>query len=572
MIPCSRCAAPVFVLNLLWLCPLSAIAQSSPQPVRAAKGMVVSADTLASQVGADILKRGGNAVDAAVATALALAVTYPVAGNLGGGGFMLVRMANGGCVAIDYRETAPAAAQREMYLDRAGNVLPDASLVGGRAAGVPGTVAGLALALEKYGTLPWAKVVEPARRLAAEGFPVSYALARSLRLTPTLNRFEESKRIFLRNGKFYTVGEKFRQPELAATLRRLQLNGAKEFYTGKTAQAIIRTMQKTGGLITRDDLLGYRAKVREPLHGTYRGIDVYTMPPPSSGGIALLEGLNILEQFDLAKQGYNSTDSNHLLIETMRRIFADRAEFPGDPDFVKIPVRGLISKAYAKALARGIDLKAATPLSALRAGKPAPYESEQTTHFSVVDAKGNAVSNTYTLNGGYGSAVTVEGAGFLLNNEMDDFTSKPGVPNGYGLIQGEANAIAPNKRPLSSMTPTILVKNGKLFLIAGSPGGPTIISTVLQVIVNIVDYQMNAREAVSMPRLHHQWQPDVTRVEAYRLSRDSLNALKTLGHRFEDNKDKTYWGDAEIIMVEEDGMRAGGTDPRSSDAGAIGHF
>jgi gamma-glutamyltranspeptidase / glutathione hydrolase len=536
--------------------------------------MVASANVIASQVGVDILKRGGNAVDAACAVGLALAVVYPAAGNLGGGGFMLIRMADGHAVAIDYRETAPAAAQRTMYLDSAGNIIPNASLVGYRAAGVPGTVAGLGLAQQKYGVLHWSEVVEPARRLAAQGFRVSDALASSLRGSRNLARFPESKRLFLKDGRYYKEGETFRQPELAATLGRIQEQGPREFYTGLTAQQIIDDMKANGGLITKTDLEFYHAVEREPLHGSYRGYDVLTMPPPSSGGAALLEMLNILEPHDLGGMGYNSSQTDHLLIEAMRRAFADRAEFMGDPDFGAVPVRGLISKAYAAEVAKTIDPAHATPSAQVGHGRPQPYESPQTTHFSVVDAAGNAVSNTYTLNFGYGSCATVRGAGFLLNDEMDDFTSKPGVPNGFGLIQGEANAIGPRKRPLSSMTPTLLTRNGKLFLVIGSPGGPTIINTVLQVISNVMDHGMDLARAIAAPRLHHQWLPDRVQAEPFALPQDVLTALRSMGHTISapNGAHGERWGDAEGILVDlTTGTRLGASDPRSPDAAAIGY-
>jgi gamma-glutamyltranspeptidase/glutathione hydrolase len=536
--------------------------------------MVASANAIASQVGVDIMKRGGNAIDAACAVGLALAVVYPAAGNLGGGGFMLIRLADGRAVAIDYRETAPAAAQRTMYLDSAGNIVPNASLVGYRAAGVPGTVAGLGLAQQKYGVLKWSEVVEPARKLAALGFRVSESLAAGLRNSKKLAQFPESKRIFLKDGHFYQEGETFKQPELAATLERIQEQGPREFYTGLTAQQITDDVKANGGLITKTDLEYYHAVEREPLRGSYRGVDILTMPPPSSGGAALLEMLNILEPHDLAAMGYNSSDTDHLLIEAMRRAFADRAEFMGDPDFVDVPAKGLISKAYAAEVAKTIDPARATPSAQIGHGRPQPYESQQTTHFSVVDAAGNAVSNTYTLNFGFGSCATVRGAGFLLNDEMDDFTSKPGTPNGFGLIQGEANAIGPRKRPLSSMTPTILTRNGKLFLVIGSPGGPTIINTVLQVISNVVDYGMDLAHAIAAPRLHHQWLPDVVQAEPFALPKDVLTNLRAMGHKISSPQGARgeRMGDAEGILVDpETGVRLGASDPRSPDAAAIGY-
>jgi gamma-glutamyltranspeptidase/glutathione hydrolase len=548
-------------------------AQVGPQPVHAAHGMVATAESRATDIGVAILKKGGNAVDAAVAVGMALAVTYPVAGNLGGGGFMLVRMATGETVAIDYREVAPRLATRGMYLDAKGNAIPEASLVGSRAAGVPGTVAGFALAQQKYGKLSWREVIEPARLLAAKGFSLSYEQAHSLRTDALLAAFPESRRIFQKKGRFYAPGDLFKQPELAATLQRLQTQGPREFYEGETAQRIVQEMQQSQGVITLEDLKQYRPVVRAPLRGTYHGLEILTMPPPSSGGIALIEMLNILERFPLRDLGYNGSQTDHLLIETMKRAFADRAEHLGDPDFVQVPTAGLISKRYAAKLAAGIDQQHATPSTEIRSATAAQIEAEQTTHFSIVDAQGNAVTNTYTLNGAYGCGVTVHGAGFLLNNEMDDFAAKPGTPNGYGLVQGEANAIAPGKRPLSSMTPTIVLKDGKLFLVIGSPGGPTIITTVLHVILNIVDFDMNLREAIAAPRFHHQWLPDSVRVESYRFPPDVREALKALGHHLAESASRgTYWGDAEGVMVDPTtGLYLGASDPRSNDSRALGY-
>ncbi len=544
------------------------------QQVRAQHGMVASASSIASQVGVDILKKGGNAVDSACAVGLALAVTYPVAGNLGGGGFMLIRQPDGNSIAIDYRETAPAAAARNMYLDAAGNVKPGLSLTGYRASGVPGTVAGLGMAHKKYGHLPWRDIVEPARKLAAQGIPVSYGMANGLRATKELAKFAESKRIFLKSGEYYRTGDTFRQPELAATLERIQKLGPAEFYTGATAKLIIEDMKKHRGLITLNDLASYHPVERTPVKGTYRGYDIISMPPPSSGGAALIQMLNILERHDLASMGYNSASANHLMIETMRRAFADRSEFPGDPDFVKVPVGGLTSKKYAEELDATIRTDHATPSTEIGHGAPGVYESPETTHFSVVDSAGCAVSNTYTLNMGYGSAVTIAGAGFLMNDEMDDFTSKPGSPNGFGLIQGEANAIVPGKRPLSSMTPTILCRNGKLFMVIGSPGGPTIINTVLQVILNVVDHGMDIGHAIAAPRFHHQWIPDVVAAETYAFPAEVMQALTARGHIIDQPAQAKvrHQGDAEGILIDPTtGDRVGASDPRSSDAAAKGY-
>ena len=541
-----------------------------PLPQHGAHGMVASVSSIASSVGLDVLKHGGNAVDAAVAVGLALSATYPFAGNLGGGGFMMIRMADGRVGAVDYREQAPAKASHDMYVGKDGKLVPRLSTSGYLASGVPGTVAGLSLALAKFGTISWADAVEPARKLAADGFPVSYSLASSLERSRAVGAFPEGKRIFQRDGKFYQEGEIFKQPELAATLERLKTRGPREFYEGQTAQYIAADMREHGGLITLDDLKNYKAVLREPLKGTYRGYEIISMPPPSSGGIALIEMLNILEHFDLGSMGYNSSEKYHVVVEAMRRAFADRAEFLGDSDFVKVPWSGLISKKYAEQLVKTIDPKRATPSSEIGHGDPAPYESTQTTQFTVVDAAGNAVSNTYTLNGGYGSGVVVKGAGFFLNNEMDDFAAKPGVPNMYGLIQGEANSVAPHKRPLSAMTPSFVVKDGKLFLATGSPGGPTIINTVLQVIVNVIDHKMNIQQAVDAPRIHHQWLPDEIRFEPFGMPEDARRALEAAGYHFANRG--AYMGDAESILIDpETGLRWGASDFRNPDAAALGY-
>ncbi|MBX7219242.1 MAG: gamma-glutamyltransferase [Blastocatellia bacterium] len=536
---------------------------ASPHPVRARHGMVASTSEIASQIGGDVLKRGGNAVDAAIAVSLALAVTYPSAGNLGGGGFMLVRMADGRTTALDYRETAPAQARATMYQDAQGNVIPKLSSIGHLAVGVPGTVAGMDLALKKFGTRKWADLVEPARRVAAEGFPVGYGLMTSLRREQKLlERFPETKRIYLGNGRFLQEGEIFRQPELAATLTRLRDQGPREFYEGKTAQLLVAEVKRGGGLITLEDLKNYQPVEREPLRGTYRGYDLITMPPPSSGGIALLEMLNMLELHKPDPAQAGSSEFLHLMAEIMRRAFADRAEFPGDPDFVKVPVAGLISKKYAQERAASIDLKRASTSKTVLFGNPVPYESQETTHFTIIDKDGNVVSNTYTLNGAFGSGVTVAGAGFLLNNEMDDFAAKENAPNDYDLIQGKANAIAPHKRPLSSMTPTIVLKDGKVVLAIGSPGGPTIINTVFQVIVNVLDFKMNIQEAIDAPRIHHQWLPDEIRREPKGFSLDVVRALEARGHHWREKPENM--GDAQGIMIEpETGMRLGASDPRN---------
>ncbi|HEV7472656.1 MAG TPA: gamma-glutamyltransferase, partial [Pyrinomonadaceae bacterium] len=435
---------------------------ASREPVRAKHGIVASTNAVASQVGVDVMKRGGNAIDAAIAVAFALAVTHPAAGNLGGGGFMMIRLRNGKSTAIDYREMAPAAATRNIYLDKNGNLIEGegGSLVGYRAAGVPGTVRGMELALKKYGSgkLSWAQLIEPARRLAG-GFTVTYNLARSLRGSDDyLSQYPETKRIYLKDGKFYKEGEIFRQPDLAATFTRLQQFGPNEFYEGQTATLIVDDIKRHNGLMTLADLRGYVAKEREPLRGKYRGYEVISMPPPSSGGAVLIEMLNILEGYEMGKLEPASSERYHLTTEAMRRAFADRAEFMGDTDFVKVPVAGLIDKSYAAKLRDTIRSDRASTSVEINAGQPTGFESEETTHFTVIDAEGNAVANTYTLNNSYGSAAVAKGTGIILNDEMDDFAAKPGTPNMYGLIQGERNAVAPRKRPLSAMTPTFVLR------------------------------------------------------------------------------------------------------------------
>jgi gamma-glutamyltranspeptidase/glutathione hydrolase len=558
--------------------PPSTHAASRP-PVRGKNGMVSSVSEIASQVGVDVLKRGGNAVDAAVAVGLALAVVWPPAGNLGGGGFMVIRQASGKATAIDYREMAPAAAHRNVYLDDKGEYIKESSTYGHAAAGVPGTVAGMAYALEKYGTMKWAEVAKPARRLAAEGFPVWYQLERSLNgASKQLSRYPETNRIFLRDGKPYEAGEIFKQPELAAVFERMIKRGPREFYEGKTAQLIEECMRRAanGGKVwmTVEDLKNYKVVEREPLRGVYRGHEIIAMPPPSSGGVAMIEMLNILERYDLKSMGAGSSQAIHVMVEAMRRAFADRAQFMGDPDFVKVPVAGLVSRKYADTLAATIDLERASTSQDVRNGDPTPYESGETTHFTVVDKEGNVASNTYTLNGSYGNKITVEGAGFLLNNEMDDFAAKPGTPNLYGLIQGEANAVAARKRPLSAMTPTIVLKDGKLLLALGSPGGPTIINTVTQVIINIIDHGMDIQQAIDWPRVHHQWMPDQIRYEPFGLAPDALKRLQEMGHKFSDKPDSEggrYMGDVEGVMIEDKtGIRLGGSDPRR-DGKSIGY-
>lgn len=529
---------------LLGLCALAMVvtARAAPpiidysyrfHPVVGEAGLVVSQEAVASAVGADILQRGGNAVDAAVATGFALAVTLPQAGNLGGGGFMLVHLAKDAkTIAIDYREMAPAAAHRDLFVGTDGQVDTALARFSHRSAGVPGTVAGLIHAQERYGTLPLAEVLAPAIALADEGILVTRALAFSLaEARPRLSKSSAAAGYFLLpDGSVPKVGQRWRQVDLATTLQQIAKGGRKAFYEGEIAAQIVAEMTAHDGLITAADLAAYRVVERAPVRGSYRGYQIATMPPPSSGGVHLVQMLNILEGWDLVAQGHNSAAYLHRLIESMRRAYADRSRYLGDPDFVPVPVAQLTAKEYAARLRAAIDLDHATPSSAVAPGLEIPTESPQTTHFSVWDKQGNVVSNTYTLNFSYGSGMAVAGAGFLLNNEMDDFSAQPGAPNAYRLLGGEANAIAPRKRPLSSMTPTILFRDGKPVLATGSPGGPVIITAVLQTIVNVVDFGMNVADASAQPRIHHQWQPDDVYYEAG-ISPDTLKLLQGMGHR-----------------------------------------
>ena len=563
--------------KLLIVCCLLALltgslAAAPLRPAHAQHAMVASVHELASRAGVEMMQVGGNAVDAAVATGFALAVVHPQAGNLGGGGFLLLRKASGDVRFIDFREKAPAAAAQNMYLDAQGNVIENASLIGYKAIGVPGSVAGLVYAEKKYGKLSLDKVMAPAIRLAHDGFPLAWEDAEDLR-DEGLAKFPASKRIFQRDGKYFLPGEILKQPELARTLERIAKN-PDDFYYGTMARELAAAIAKGGGLITSDDLAQYEVKEREPIRGTYRGYDVISAPPPSSGGIALLEILNILEGFDLAKLGNRSAEAVHLTVEAFRRAFYDRAEFLGDPDFAKIPVPQLIDKRYAEAWRESIDPNRASvskdlkrpsvfnELERVAGSRPATIrEPKNTTHYSVVDPEGNAVAVTTTLNDSFGSRVTAEGLGFLLNNEMDDFAVKQGVPNAYGLIQGPANSIGPGKRPLSAMTPTIVLKDGKLFLVLGSPGGPTIITTVANILMGVVDFGLDIQEAVNAPRFHHQWLPDAIDVED-RLSPDTMNLLRSKGHTL---KPAHFWGDGECIMVDpKTGERLGASDGRNN--------
>ncbi len=557
---CKRLIPVAALFAVLVVVPLYALS-----PVAGHSGMVASSEPLATQAGLAMLQAGGNAVDAAVAVGFTLAVTFPQAGNLGGGGFMLIRMADGQTTVVDYREQAPAAATRRMYQDAQGDLIPGASTIGARATGVPGTVMGLVLAEKNYGRLGLAKVMAPAICLARSGFPVSYSLAREIRTERgLLERFDGSRHIFLHDGNLYEPGATFRQRDLARTLAAIARRGSEAFYSGAMATALVATMRKYHGLITREDLEHYQAKLRPPLVGHFRGFDILSVPPPSAGGTLLIEMLNVLEPLDLGTP--NSYQSIHLLAETMRHAYADRASYLGDADFASVPVAGLISPRYAARVRE--EILHARPEAPVRAGSPQVFEAGATTHFSVVDAEGDAVANTYTLNGWFGCGVTVEGAGFLLNNEMDDFTTKPGSANQYGLVEGEANAIAPHKRPLSSMTPTIVTRDGKLRLVLGSPGGSTITNTVLQVLLNVIVYKMDVLQAVTSPRFHDQWTPDLLTLERVGFSSDTLEKLKQAGYplSFRDSI-----GDCEAVEIaSESGWRFGAADPRA-DGKAVGY-
>jgi gamma-glutamyltranspeptidase/glutathione hydrolase len=497
--------------------------------------MVVAQEPLAADVGVAVLKSGGNAVDAAVAVGFALAVTHPYAGNIGGGGFMLIRMADGRTSFIDFREKAPHQASRSMYLDAEGKLTRD-SIIGWRAAGVPGTVRGFELAQKKYGRQSWTELLQPAIELASKGFPVSHWMMQSLHANAeSLSQFSDSKRIFLKGGSFYDWNEIFRQPDLARTLDRIAHQGAKDFYEGETARMIAREMEKNGGLITLADLREYQAVERKPLEGDYKGYHVITSPPPSSGGAGILQMLGMLDGSGYEKTGAGSANTYHYLAEVMRRFYADRNEYMGDPDFVRNPIEPLLDPSYIRKRRDSIDPTLATPSEQISPGLPGGKESTETTHYSIADEQGNVVAVTYTLNAGYGSKVTVPGAGFLLNDEMDDFAAKPGSPNLFGLVQGETNAIAPGRRPLSSMVPTIVVKNGKPFLVLGAPGGSRIITAVLQVMLNVMDFGMNLQDAIDFPRVHHQWKPDQLEFERG-ISPDTIALLKKAGYHIEEGK------------------------------------
>ncbi len=539
-------------------------------PITGTRGLVSTTDAYASRVGADILEAGGNAVDAAVATGLALAVVNPEAGNFGGGGFMVIRLADGTVIAQDHREKAPLAASHDMYLDADGNVT-DRSVVGHLAAGVPGTVAGLWEAHRRFGTLPWTEVVEPSIDLA-RGFEVTVRFVSTLKAARDgISAFASSARIFLPGAEVPEIGDTFSQPELAEVLVRLRDQGPDDFYRGETAGLIVAEMERGGGIMTLADLAAYETVWREPVSFDYRGYTIHSMPPPSSGGLTMAAIANMVERWDLSGSGWNTPETIHVLVESFRRAYADRNEYLADPDFIELPVAEFLSEEYAAERAATITMTAATPSSEIMPGIDAFLDESHTTHYSVVDAEGNAVAVTTSINSWYGGKVVVEGAGFFLNNTMDDFSAKPGTPNQFGLVQGERNAIAPGKRMLSAMSPTIVEDaEGELFLVTGTPGGGTIITTVLQLIFNVIDHGMNVAQAVHAPRIHHQHLPDLVFFEYGGLMPEVVNALTALGHTVRERDPgppDAYFtggmsGDAQMIMVMPDGSLAGWSDPR----------
>jgi gamma-glutamyltranspeptidase/glutathione hydrolase len=555
------------VVVFLLTCTLAA----AQAPVLARHGMVASQEARASRIGVEVLEQGGNAVDAAVAVGFALAVTHPQAGNIGGGGFMVIHLADGNeDVAIDYREAAPAATTKDVFLDEKGDVDPRKSRDSGLGIGVPGTVAGLALALERYGSgkFTLAQLIAPALAAARNGIVVEEGLAEALPGSqPRLARWPSTAKIFLNpDGVVLGPGQSLVQADLAASLAGIAQDGPRAFYQGPIAEKIVAAVREAGGRMTLDDLKAYRPVLRTPVRGTYRDYQIVSMPPPSSGGVHLIEMLNVLEGYPLADLGAGSVPALHLMIETMKRAYADRAEFLGDPDVVAVPVERLTSKAYAADLRRSIDPKRATPSRDIRAGQPVAAEGNNTTHYSVVDAAGNAVANTYTLNLNFGVGLVAEGTGILLNDELDDFAAQPGVPNAFGLTGGAANAPGPGQRPRSSMTPTIVLKGGKPYLVTGSPGGSRIITTALQVILNTIDFRMDVAAAVGTPRIHHQWLPDDVNAEQA-VPAETVRGLEQLGHTV---VRRPNWGSANSIMVTPEGL-AGAADPRTRGALAVGY-
>ncbi|MBD2392708.1 gamma-glutamyltransferase [Cyanobacterium aponinum FACHB-4101] len=537
-------------------------------PVTARSGMVSSQEKLATQAGLEVLQQGGNAVDAAVTVGFALAVTLPRAGNIGGGGFMMIHFAdNNQNIALDYREKAPLKATKNMFLDDKGEVDSNKSRFSHLAVGVPGTVAGLTFALEKYGTISLKRALQPAIELAEKGFPVTQDFYDSLLFSrPYLERNPASQEIYFPNGNSPPIGSTFQQPQLAKTLKLIAKEGKKAFYEGEIARNIVQEMSKNGGLITLEDLMSYEPKIRQPIQGEYLGYQIYSMPPPSSGGVHLIQMLNILKGFDLKNLGHNTADTIHLMAETMKLAYADRSLYLGDPDFVDVPIQGLISQEYADFLREKIGKNQAIPSNKIKPNNPFNFrESHETTHYSIVDQYGNAVANTYTLNFSYGTGITVPNSGFLLNNEMDDFVAKPNTPNAYGLTGGEYNAIAPEKRMLSSMTPTIITKDGEVFLVTGSPGGSRIITTVLQIIINVLEFNLNIAEATVSPRFHHQWLPDELLLEKG-INQDTRQILAKKGHNL---KDSRAMGSTQSIM-KQDKFLYGFSDPRRREALTLG--
>lgn len=552
-------AAAAFILTFL-IGTEAGFAQNSPAQFR--KGMVVCATPDAAQVGLDILKKGGNAVDAAIAVQFALEVTHPEAGNIGGGGFMVYRSASGETSTLDFREKAPAAATQNMFLDSAGNVIPNKSLTTHLAAGVPGSVDGMAEAFHKYGSLKWADLVQPAINLARNGFKITKKLAGALNYGHNqFVKLNPDKNYLLKEGG-WKEGDLLLQEDLAKTLEQIRDKGRAGFYEGVVADEITDEMKSGGGLITKTDLENYHSVWRNALTGNYKGYKVITMPPPSSGGIALLQLLQCVEKYPLPRWGQNQDSTVQLIVEAERRVYADRSKFLGDPDFYKVPVDSLLNPAYNAARMKNFNWNAATPSSSIQPGVFVGYESDQTTHYSIVDGKGNAVSITTTLNGSFGCKIFVKGAGFLLNNEMDDFSSKPGAPNMFGLVGGKANSIQPGKRMLSSMTPTIIEKNGKLFMVVGTPGGATIITSVFQTILNVIDFGQDMQTAVDAKRFHHQWLPDEVDIEKEAFDEATKNKLTQKGYKIVDHGPS---GRVDAILINPDGSLQGGADPRGDD-------
>ncbi|HEX7357803.1 MAG TPA: gamma-glutamyltransferase [Ignavibacteriaceae bacterium] len=558
----------IFLILILSLLTSPNNFPESKDPVRGKHGMVVSASELASQVGIEILKKGGNAIDAAVAVGFALAVTYPSAGNIGGGGFMVIHLNDGTNTTIDYRERAPYSSNEFMFQDSLGNYLPEKSQDGVTSSGVPGSVAGLIYALEKYGTLSLKEVIQPAIDLAGNGFILEYRLAKSFEYElENFNKYESSRKIFTKDGSPFSEGDMFIQSDLAKTLELIKVNGINGFYTGETADLIVKQISNLGGYITLEDLKNYKPVERLPINTDYKGFRVITMGPPSGGGVSLIQMLNILENISFKNAEWGSSRYLHYLIEVMKYSFADRSKHLGDPDFYNVPLEMLLSKIYAKSIFDKIKDNATPSSDIYPVEVDALEESEETTHYSIVDNFGNAVSTTTTINSSFGSKIVVEGAGFLLNNEMDDFSSKPGEPNQFGLIGSEANKIEPGKRMLSSMSPTIILKDDKPYMLIGSPGGSTISTVVLQVILNVLDFGMDIQQSIDMPRIHHQWLPDIIFTEKFGLSLDVMEALKSKGYEFGGYR---TLGRCEGILIDKDNqIYFGATDPRGYGA-AVG--